>query len=318
MQIVSTDHCAFCLQRAAARPAPLQAAGPGRLQPHPQRRAGPGNAAGADLDGAVLQHGMSLHRFVELTATAPAQACSACSRARARSPWAAMPTWCCSTRKNAGRSAPPSTTAERLLAVRRPHAHRPREEGLPARRSASSMARNGWATRAWANTFRAAPPARPDTRPTRAAPMHTEHLRIDGATCCSACRCWRRVGATGDGGCCRLALTDDDRAGRDLVCGWMRELGLQRAGRPGGQHLRLARRARGPGAGDDRLAHRHRGHRRALRRHLRRAGGPEVVHALNDGRRRHAPPAGGGGVHQRGRRALPARHAGLAGLRRRA
>lgn len=34
------------------------------------------------------------------------------------------------------------------------------------------------------------------------------------------------VGSTGDGGCSRLALTDDDAAGRALVVGWMRELGL--------------------------------------------------------------------------------------------
>ena len=34
------------------------------------------------------------------------------------------------------------------------------------------------------------------------------------------------VGSTGDGGCCRLALTDDDRLGRDLIVTWMRDLGL--------------------------------------------------------------------------------------------
>jgi N-carbamoyl-L-amino-acid hydrolase len=34
------------------------------------------------------------------------------------------------------------------------------------------------------------------------------------------------VGDTGDGGCCRLALTDDDAGGRELVVGWMRDLGL--------------------------------------------------------------------------------------------
>lgn len=34
------------------------------------------------------------------------------------------------------------------------------------------------------------------------------------------------IGSTGDGGCARLALTDDDRAGRDLVVSWMKELGL--------------------------------------------------------------------------------------------
>ena len=34
------------------------------------------------------------------------------------------------------------------------------------------------------------------------------------------------IGAIEGGGCARLALTDADRAGRDLVCRWMRELGL--------------------------------------------------------------------------------------------
>jgi len=35
------------------------------------------------------------------------------------------------------------------------------------------------------------------------------------------------IGSTGDGGCARLALTDADREGRDLVVTWMRELGLR-------------------------------------------------------------------------------------------
>jgi beta-ureidopropionase / N-carbamoyl-L-amino-acid hydrolase len=34
------------------------------------------------------------------------------------------------------------------------------------------------------------------------------------------------VGSTGDGGNCRLALTDEDAGGRELVVGWMRGLGL--------------------------------------------------------------------------------------------
>ena len=34
------------------------------------------------------------------------------------------------------------------------------------------------------------------------------------------------VGSTGDGGCCRLALTDADKDGRDLLVGWMKDLGL--------------------------------------------------------------------------------------------
>jgi len=35
------------------------------------------------------------------------------------------------------------------------------------------------------------------------------------------------IGAIEGGGCCRLALTDADRRGRDLVVGWMRDLGLE-------------------------------------------------------------------------------------------
>ena len=35
-----------------------------------------------------------------------------------------------------------------------------------------------------------------------------------------------RIGAIDGGGCARLALTDEDKAGRDLVVGWMKQLGL--------------------------------------------------------------------------------------------
>src|SRR4051812_10118736 len=35
-----------------------------------------------------------------------------------------------------------------------------------------------------------------------------------------------QVGAIEGGGCARLALTDEDKAGRDLVVGWMKALGL--------------------------------------------------------------------------------------------
>lgn len=60
--------------------------------------------------------------------------------------------------------------------------------------------------------------------------MDTAALRADGD------RLWRRLealgeigaiaGPNGERGCARLALTDEDRAGRDLVVGWMRDLGL--------------------------------------------------------------------------------------------
>src|SRR5688572_23141503 len=37
---------------------------------------------------------------------------------------------------------------------------------------------------------------------------------------------FNRIGALAGGGNCRLALSDEDRAGRDLLVQWMRELGL--------------------------------------------------------------------------------------------
>jgi N-carbamoyl-L-amino-acid hydrolase len=35
-----------------------------------------------------------------------------------------------------------------------------------------------------------------------------------------------QIGATAKGGVCRLALTDLDKQGRDLVIGWAREAGM--------------------------------------------------------------------------------------------
>src|SRR5258708_39148204 len=37
---------------------------------------------------------------------------------------------------------------------------------------------------------------------------------------------FNRIGALPGGGNCRLALSDEDRAGRDLLVRWMRDLGL--------------------------------------------------------------------------------------------
>ena len=37
---------------------------------------------------------------------------------------------------------------------------------------------------------------------------------------------FNQIGALPGGGNCRLALTDEDRAGRDLLVRWMHELGL--------------------------------------------------------------------------------------------
>ncbi len=51
-------------------------------------------------------------------------------------------------------------------------------------------------------------------------------LRIDGDRLMRRLFALAEVGAIDGGGVCRLALTDADRAGRDLVVGWMRALGL--------------------------------------------------------------------------------------------
>jgi N-carbamoyl-L-amino-acid hydrolase len=53
-----------------------------------------------------------------------------------------------------------------------------------------------------------------------------QDLRIDCARLLGRIEQLAAVGAIDGGGVCRLALSEEDRAGRDLVCAWMRELGL--------------------------------------------------------------------------------------------
>ena len=53
-----------------------------------------------------------------------------------------------------------------------------------------------------------------------------DNLRIDLDRLLARLDALGKVGALPGGGVCRLALSDADRQGRDLVCGWMRELGL--------------------------------------------------------------------------------------------
>ena len=57
--------------------------------------------------------------------------------------------------------------------------------------------------------------------------MTTSRLRIDAEHLLSRLGQLAQIGAIDGGGCCRLALTDEDKAGRDLVVSWMRELGLE-------------------------------------------------------------------------------------------
>ncbi|MSP96396.1 MAG: Zn-dependent hydrolase [Betaproteobacteria bacterium] len=56
--------------------------------------------------------------------------------------------------------------------------------------------------------------------------MNTAALRIDANRLLWRLDALAQIGAIEGGGCCRLALSDEDKAGRDLVSGWMRELGL--------------------------------------------------------------------------------------------
>ena len=51
-------------------------------------------------------------------------------------------------------------------------------------------------------------------------------LRIDEKRLLGALDSLAQIGAIEGGGCARLALTDEDKAGRDLVVGWMKALGL--------------------------------------------------------------------------------------------
>lgn len=56
---------------------------------------------------------------------------------------------------------------------------------------------------------------------------HPTDLRVNGARLMDRLTSLAEVGAIDGGGCARLALTDADRDGRDLVTSWMRDLGLE-------------------------------------------------------------------------------------------
>jgi len=53
-----------------------------------------------------------------------------------------------------------------------------------------------------------------------------DDLRVNGERLWGSLMELARIGATDKGGVCRLALTDLDKQGRDLVCGWAREAGM--------------------------------------------------------------------------------------------
>jgi N-carbamoyl-L-amino-acid hydrolase len=53
-----------------------------------------------------------------------------------------------------------------------------------------------------------------------------DQLAVNGRRLLDRLAALAEIGAIDGGGCARLALTDDDRAGRDLVVGWMHDLGM--------------------------------------------------------------------------------------------
>lgn len=60
-----------------------------------------------------------------------------------------------------------------------------------------------------------------------ALPQPLSDLRINGDRLNQRLIKLAEIGAIAGGGVCRLALSDEDKAGRDQVVGWMQELGLQ-------------------------------------------------------------------------------------------
>ncbi|MDD0839327.1 Zn-dependent hydrolase [Curvibacter sp. HBC61] len=57
-------------------------------------------------------------------------------------------------------------------------------------------------------------------------PPQTEALRINGPRLWDSLMTLAQIGGTDKGGVCRLALTELDRQGRDLVVGWARDAGM--------------------------------------------------------------------------------------------
>jgi N-carbamoyl-L-amino-acid hydrolase len=66
-----------------------------------------------------------------------------------------------------------------------------------------------------------------DERDNIRALQEGDDIHVDGVRLGSRIAALAEEGATGDGGCSRLALSDADRKGRDLVATWMHDLGLE-------------------------------------------------------------------------------------------
>jgi dihydropyrimidinase len=73
LQVVSTDHCPFCFNEQPYGPQFSKQQGVESFSRIPNGAPGVETRLPLVFDGAVVKHGMSLNRFVEITATAPAK-----------------------------------------------------------------------------------------------------------------------------------------------------------------------------------------------------------------------------------------------------
>ncbi len=73
LQVVSTDHCPFCFNEQPYGMQYSKQQGVGDFSKIPNGAPGVETRLPLIFDGAVLKHGMSINRFVEITSTAPAK-----------------------------------------------------------------------------------------------------------------------------------------------------------------------------------------------------------------------------------------------------
>ncbi len=73
LQVVSTDHCPFCFNEQPYGMKYSKQQGVGDFSKIPNGAPGVETRLPLIFDGAVLKHGMSINRFVEITSTAPAK-----------------------------------------------------------------------------------------------------------------------------------------------------------------------------------------------------------------------------------------------------
>ena len=266
LHTTATDHCTFCAEQKAA--------GKDDFTRIPNGCGGVEDRMSVVWDAGVNTGKLTPSEFVERhlgQRGADLQYVSAQGRGRGRAP---TPTSWCGIR-TARRTISAKTqfakggfnVFEGRTVQRHPDPHARRRQGrVRARRPARGRRR------------------RPPHRPSRihrqpAQPeqwsKNMNELRINGDRLWASLMELAKIGATPKGGVKRLALTDLDKQGRDLVVGWAQEAGLSITVDQIG-NVFMRREGRNPSLPpvDDRQPYRHPADRRQIRRQLRRAGRP--------------------------------------------